>query len=189
MEDKYMTMRLFFSTAAIVVMVFLSFLPCCGEETAPSLAAKSVLGGKVEILIPSTFTVMKEDMLKLKYPTQNRPALVYTNDAGTINIAFTHTPSSATQNDIPEMKSTFKKMFNTLYKSATWYSDGVITVNGRKVGYLEFLTPAIDTNIYNLMFFTDCQGRVLLCSFNCMENQMKSWAPVGKRIMNSLKTK
>jgi len=184
-----MKMRLFLSATIIVMTVFLSFLPCCGQDAAPSLAVKSVLDGKVNILIPSTFTVMKEDMLKLKYPTQNRPALVYTNEAGSINVAFTHSTSNATQKDIPEMKNVFMNLFKSIHKSATWYGDGVATVNGRKVGYLEFLSQAADTKIYNLIFFTDCEGRVLLCSFNCKESQMKSWAPVGKKIMSSLKTK
>jgi hypothetical protein len=184
-----MATRLFLSATAMVTMVFLAFLPCNSQDAAPSLAMKTVLGGKVGILIPETFAVMKEDMLKLKYPSGNRPSLVYTNDDGTINIAFSQTPEKASQKDIPELTNTSMKMYKSLYKSATWYSNGVATINGKKVGYLEFLTPAIDTKIYNMIFFTDCGGRLLLCTFNCTERQMKNWTPVGKKIMKSLSTK
>jgi|GEM_PF-5212945 len=184
-----MSMRLILSAAAAVILVFLAFMTCSGQNAVPSTVKKTLLGGKVEILIPETFAVMNEDMLKLKYPAGNRPSLVYTNERGTINVAFSPTLSEASQKDIPEIKNTFMNMYKALFKTATLYSNGVDTINGRKIGYLEFLTPGIDTKIYNRVFFTDCDGKLLLCTFNCMENQMKDWAPVGKKIMSSLSVK
>ncbi len=181
-----MMIRILLQIAMIAMIVFSLIIPCSGQDTVPPMEMKSILAGKVEILIPSTFTVMKEEMLKLKYPLQNRPALVYANEAGSINIAFTHTTSKVTEKDMPQVKESFMKLFKSIYQSATWYSDGVVTINKKSVGYLELLTPAVDTNIYNLMFFAECDGRILLCSFNCKESQMKEWAPVGKKIMNSL---
>lgn len=181
-----MTTRFVLMTAVITMMVILSLLPCSGQDAVPSLEKKSVLGGKVEILIPATFTVMEEDMLKTKYPMQNRPALVYTNDAGSINVAFSQTTSKAEEKDIPEIKETFVKVFKSMYKSSEWLSDGLVTINGKNVGFMELITPALDTKIYNRIFFAECDGRILLCTFNCKESQMKEWAPVGKKIMNSL---
>jgi len=184
-----MTTRILLLAATIMMMVILSLLPCSGQDAVPSLEKKSVLGGKVEILIPSTFTVMEEDMLKLKYPMQNRPALVYTNEAGSINVAFSLTTSKAEEKDVPEIKETFVKVFKSMYKSAEWLGDGLVTINGKSVGFMELITPAVDTRIYNRIFFAECDGRILLCTFNCKESQVTEWAPVGKKIMDSLVTK
>jgi len=65
----------------------------------------------------------------------------------------------------------------------------VSEINGRKVGYLEFITPVIDTDIYNLMFFTDLDGQLLLGTFNCTKRSIDEWQSTAKEIMNSLKIK
>ena len=157
--------------------------------TSPTieLENRKVLGGKVEILLPKEFEVMSEDMMKLKYPSERRPTLVYTDKTGGVNVAFNHTENKASQQQIDVFKESFVSTFKNLYPSAEWKGTGVTEINGRKVGYLELVTPAIDTKIYNLMFFTDLDGRLLLCTFNCVAKKEKDWLEPAKQIMNSLK--
>ncbi len=61
------------------------------------LEAKSVMNGKLSVLLPSGFTLMGLEMLKAKYPIEgHRPTEVYTNEEGTINTAFNHTQNQCT---------------------------------------------------------------------------------------------
>jgi hypothetical protein len=48
----------------------------------------TILSNKIEVLIPESFDIMSEEMLKHKYPLETRPTLVYTNEDGTVNVAF-----------------------------------------------------------------------------------------------------
>lgn len=150
------------------------------------LEKRKILNDQVEILLPKEFEIMSEEMMKLKYPSERRPTLVYTNESGGINVAFNHTASNASQQHIDIYKDNFVKMFQNLYPSAEWLNTGTKQINGRKVGYMELITPAIDTKIYNLMFFTDLNGRLLLCTFNCVDRERKDWVEPAKQIMNSL---
>ncbi len=77
--------------------------------------------------------------------------------------------------------------FKTSIPSAKWVSSGVKVINGRKVGYLELVTPAIDQEIYNLMFFTDVNGKLFLATFNCLEKERSTWQHTAHQILNSLK--
>lgn len=153
------------------------------------LETKSLLNDKVELKIPKDFDIMSEELLKLKYPSERRPTLVYSNESGGINVALNLTQNQASQELIPAYKDNFVQTFKNLYPSAEWKDSGVKTINGRKVGYLELVTPAIDTEIYNLMFFTDLDGKLLLCTFNCTKKSIDKWTPTTKEIMNSLKIK
>jgi hypothetical protein len=90
---------------------------------------------------------------------------------------------------IPDYKNNLVKTFKNSYPSAQWKENGLKTVNGKIVGYLELVTPAIDTEIYNLIFFTDLDGKLLLCAFNCTKKSIDEWSPIAKEIMNSLKIK
>lgn len=153
------------------------------------LEAKALLDNKIELKIPKDFGIMDEEMLKLKYPSERRPTLVYTNESGTINVALNHIQSRADQTVIAAYKETFVKTFKASYPTAVWLGNGINEINGKKVGYLELITPAVDTEIYNLMFFTDLNGKLLLCTFNCTKKNIEEWTPAAKEIMNSLKIK
>ena len=150
------------------------------------LELTNLLNNKVSILIPKSFNIMSEEMSKLKYPSENRPSLIYTNEDGSINVAFNHTTSKTTNSNISQYKDYLKGTFKNLYPSATWYGDGTLKLNGKNVGFLELLTPAIDTKVYNLIFFTELENRLLLVTFNCTEEEMKDWKPIAKEIMNSI---
>lgn len=153
------------------------------------LEKRSILNNNVEVLLPKDFEIMSEDMMKIKYPSERRPTLIYTNKTGGINVAFNHTASKASQQQINAYKENFVGAFKNLYPSAEWKGTGVKEINGRKVGYMELITPAIDTKIYNLMFFTDLDGQLLLCTFNCVDEEQENWTESAKLIMNSLTIK
>jgi len=153
------------------------------------LEKKSIFNDKVEILLPKEFEIMSEEMMAVKYPNGRRPTLVYTDKTGGINVAFNHTANKITSDQFESYKESLVSMFKNLYPSAEWKGTGIKEINGRKVGYIELITPAVDTKIYNLMFFTDLDGRLLLCTFNCVEKKQADWAESAQQIMNSLTVK
>jgi hypothetical protein len=168
-------------------LISLTFIITTAFSLTIDLETKLLLDNKIEIKIPKDFEIMSEEMMKLKYPSERRPTLVYSNETGGINVAFNLTQNQANQKLIPAYKDNLVQTFKNTYPSAEWKDNGVKTINGRDIGYLELLTPAIDTEIYNLMFFTDLEGKLLLCTFNCTKKSINEWSPVAKNIMNSLK--
>lgn len=167
----------------IIVFILTAFTP--NHE----LELKNLLDNKIELKIPKAFDIMSENLIKIKYPSENRPTLVYSNDTGSINVALNLTVNKANQDVILPYKDNFVKTFKSIYPDAKWIGEGVKIINGKKVGFIEFITPAIDTDIYNLMFFTDLEGKLLLCTFNCTKINMDEWDSTAKEIMNSLKVK
>jgi hypothetical protein len=170
-------------------IVLLTLVLISATVATIELETKLFLNNKVELKIPKGFGIMDEEMLKLKYPSQRRPTLVYTNESGGINVAFNLTQSKANQTVIAAYKDNFVQTFKTSYPTAVWLDSGVIVIKGKKVGYLELITPAIDTEIYNLLFFTDLDNKLLLCTFNCTKKDIEAWTPVAKEIRASLKIK
>lgn len=153
------------------------------------LEKKKIFDDKVEILLPREFGIMPEKMLKLKYPSQNRPTLVYSDENGAVNIAFNHTSSNATQGQLESYKTYFISTFKSVYPTAVWEEDGIKEINGRKVGFIKVTTPAIDTKVFNFLFFTDFEGRLLICTFNCTVEKKSEWIAAADKIFNSLTIK
>ena len=74
----------------VSLVIFVGGLTPAGAQSV-QLEERSVLGGKVVLLLPVTFELMGEEMLRLKYPAERRPTVVYTNPAGSVNVALNHT--------------------------------------------------------------------------------------------------
>lgn len=170
-----------------LVVILFSVLLLSFNATAPAL--EKIYANKVEILIPKEFKPMSDQMARSKYPSSNRPNLIYTDEDGAVNVAFNHTQNKATQAQMDAYKQSLVSSLKKSYPAAKWKEDGVKQINGRKVGYAEFVTPAIDQEVYNLMFFTDLDGKLLLCTFNCTTKQLGNWQTSAKQIMNSLTVK
>ncbi|MBK6962634.1 MAG: hypothetical protein IPH20_01530 [Bacteroidales bacterium] len=168
------------TTLAIAILVIASAF-----NLAFNLESKLLLDGKIELKIPEDFELMKEDMLKVKYPMESRPTLVYTNESGGINVALNHTQNKADQDMITAYKDNLVQTFKSVYPSTKWKELGVKEINGRKVGYMELVTPAMDTEIYNLLFLPILKAGCLFAHL-IVQKDMKDWTPVGKEIMNSL---
>ncbi len=153
------------------------------------LELKSLLNDKIELKIPKKFERMSEELMKLKYPSERRPTLVYSNESGEINVALNLTQNKASQDLIESYVQNFVDMFKNMHPTAEWKDSGVKEINGQKVGYLKLITPAIDTKIYNTVFFTDLDEKLLLSTFNCTEKNIAEWEQIADEIMNSLKIK
>ena len=149
------------------------------------LENKTILNAALEIKIPKGFDIMAEELMELKYPSQRRPTLVYSNKSGGINVGFNLTLQKADQNIIEQYLGVFESSFKNAYPSAEWISAGIKIINGRKIGCLEMITPAMDTKIYNLIFFSDLNEKLLLCTFNCTEKDKSQWEEAAHEIMNS----
>jgi len=153
------------------------------------LEVKSLLDDQLELKVPKAFEIMSEEMMDIKYPTNRRPTLVFTNESGSINVALNLTANPANQDLITPYKDNFIKTFQATYPTAKWKDSGVTEIHGKKVGFLKLITPAVDTKIYNLIFFTDLNDKLLLCTFNCTEKEIEEWKDTGDEILNSLKLK
>ncbi|EPR71301.1 hypothetical protein ADIWIN_3206 [Winogradskyella psychrotolerans RS-3] len=153
------------------------------------LESKSLLNNRVELKIPKTFVIMSEELMKIKYPSDNRPTLIYSDESGEINLVINLTPANANQDIIEPYLGNFVTMHKDVYPSAEWKDSGIKEINGQKVGYLKLIISEFDTKIYKVIFFTDLDGKLLHSTFKCNEKSFSEWEQTADKIMNSLKIK
>jgi hypothetical protein len=167
-----------------LMLLLTAFRPYAEVE----LIKKRVLSERVEILIPKGFEVMSEQQMDFNYAkAQSRPSVIYTNSKEA-SISFTYTDNTADQDMIDMYADNFYKTYSKQFKEAKWFANGVKEVSGRKVGYLELMKPELGHEVYQLIFFTDVEGKLLMCTFTCADRQKPEWETVAKQIMSSFKT-
>ncbi len=153
------------------------------------LEKRTLLDDKIELLVPKNWKQMSEENIKIKYPGARPPKYVLSDVTGGISLAFNHTDSRATQEQIETYKNVLKSSLTSAYPEAEWIADSVKVINGKKVGFCKVITNTQSGKIYNQMFFTDLDGKLLICSFNVVENKMNDWKSTADEIMNSLTVK
>ncbi len=133
--------------------------------------------------IPTSFKLMDEETLKIKYPNQNPPTFAFTNDQTTINIAANITDISFTNNDIDSYISTLEK---TLDSVGEIIDTKVHEKDGHKIGEIKFISHAIDTDIYNHMMIFSDKEKLRIVSFNVTKELQDDWQTVGEFIIDSI---
>lgn len=136
-----------------------------------------------KIKIPIEFKIMKDEVVKIKYPSGNPPSLVYTNDKTTINIALVLNDVKMQNTEIEEyvklMESTYKNYTKDV-KMNFW------EINNHKIGEIEFITEVPDTEIYNHLMVFSVNGKLRIVNFNCTKEYLEEWQDVSNFIINSI---
>ena len=140
--------------------------------------------GEFSLKIPKDFKIMNDERLKIKYPTQNPPSIVYTNERGTINVALVMNDVTMKNNQIEE----YTKLMESTYKE--YSKDTKINFwerNNHKIGEIEFITQASDTEIYNHIIAFSVNDKLRLVNFNCTKELSEEWKEISKFIIESIK--
>lgn len=149
----------------------------------------SLLNGKVKLLAPKELSSMTDQMWIAKYQNRPRPMMVLSDKEGEVNLIADMTQQPATENQIASFKDFQLKQLKAKRPDLALLSEGIKTVNGKKVGYLKFLTQAVDQKVFNYYFFCIVDGEVLFFSFNCIEKIQKEWESTADTIVATLLVK
>jgi hypothetical protein len=145
----------------------------------------SLYNNKLRLSVPDYFTEMSSEMKHAKYPRGNSPDVVYTDEDGTVNVAFNYTTTAISDdNDIAAMQNRLLQQLQAANPIDLTARTEII--NGSEFAVFEFMSQAIDTRVYNLMFLTELDGRMLLGTFNCTEALKGEWQSRAKEILSSL---
>ena len=158
----------------------------CSVSFAEELHKIDALAGKISLLAPSRFEPMAQELINIKYPSSRRPTEVLSDTTGGVTLAFNHTATPMQPSQVKEAHTSISRVIHNMYPSAKWLRDEVINQNGTTFMVMELVTPAIDTEIHNIMYGTSVDGRFLLAAFNTTTQQSKEWLPIGEKITSSL---
>ena len=148
-----------------------------------------VIENKVIMMVPNDFEEMDEETARMKYPSEQRPKTILTDSTGTINILFNWMDEEISNNETESFRDSMIDMFNRLNPAIEIQSTGMEVISGNKnVAYMEFVHPVLDGNLYNLMFFLELEGRILMGIFNCRTQSMEEWKGPAFEMMESIVT-
>ncbi|MCL2815997.1 MAG: hypothetical protein FWD23_15485 [Oscillospiraceae bacterium] len=148
-----------------------------------------LLDKKFSIIMPETFKLMPKELAEIKYPSVNRPNFIYTNEDTTVNFSFTHREEEASNEEIPAFKDAVQELAMRMYPASSVIDSDTLEAGGKNISYYDYIAPALDMNIYTLVFLFSLEGRVVLGGCNCPEHKFDDWKPVFLQMLGSVEVK
>ncbi len=123
-------------------------------------------------------------MMKFIYITKSIPS-PQEDDPRRDGGKFNHTQNKCSINELANYKQFFERQFNQ--PGIAFLKSELKQINGIDFIVMDFITPAVDSRIYNLMFATSLENRLMIGTFNCTTNHLEEWKPLAGEIINSIK--
>lgn len=149
---------------------------------------------QISVLMPEKFFQLSEEVKQFIYPAGNRPSHVYSGENIFYQLSFTKTVNQVPNEGIPKFLPMARKLMEKMGPKTKMINADTIKhsfVLGEEektynIGIIEFLSAAVDMNIYNVMFFFSINNRLMIGNVVTPNKYRKRIAKIAKETIDSL---
>ena len=141
----------------------------------------------MQMRIPESFTDMPLEIAKIKYPAEQRPKIIKMNEDGSINITLGLYPEMLKKEAVQECIDTLQTVIERMNPANRFFEKQVIMEEKLTVGYFDYKSNALDSDLYNMMFVTPINGKTMLGTFNCKMSDKDDWSILVVQMIMSIK--
>lgn len=133
-----------------------------------------------------------------KFVSSRTPLGVYTSEDRTIDLGINTNVMPWIKGDEEKLRSFYKGTYETLFTEVEYFQDTIKEINGKKFIVFEFLSTITEENAisgsktsryYSYIQYTSYNNQILLFNFGCKPRKMRTWRPIAKEIMQSVRVK
>ena len=147
---------------------------------------KIFFDGNLQVMLPADFVDMPPNMAKLKYPSENRPAILKTSLDTSINFGFSRYQNALDNSQVEFVMNHFEMMSKKMNPANQFLGKGTKEVGAISIAWTEYRAFAIDGQIYNLIYFFPLCGKMCQGLFNCFFQDMPDWQSAAHLVMQTV---
>jgi len=143
-----------------------------------------------KIMLPTDFITLSEVQAKIKYPSEQRPQIIKTNEETSVNIGFSLVTVDIPINDtnIKKEAEELRKILKQLNPAMEFYSLEVEQLEDFKLAWFDYKSFALDGKMYNIMFVAGVgENKMLHGIFNCKSGMHKDWQTAAIGMLKTIK--
>lgn len=149
---------------------------------------REIFKNQMWIWLPKDFELLGKEFVKIKYPSENRPDIIYSNPETTVNVSFLHKQEKLAAGQEAEVRDYLSHVVHNLYPSCGILDKNSVQAGENEAAWMDFLAPAMDSYVYNMMFFTPLKGRLLMGTCNCPESDKEDWKELFVQMIATIRT-
>lgn len=157
------------------------------KEVEYTFVEENFFDNKMKIMLPKCFDDMPIELAKIKYPMEQRPKIIKTNEKTDINISLNLTHQPYVDNQAKVVLKALKNAIANVHQNNLFLEQNIETNEyGATIAWFEFISHGIDGRLYNLMFFTSVDGKMMNGVCNCAEKDLLNWRVVFMEILKTI---
>lgn len=142
---------------------------------------------KMSIILPTILVDMPSNLSHLKYPSELRPQIIKTTLDTTVNFTFSRYDLDIEDIQIKEAAKQSQKMLKQLNPAYIFYELEEKKLTTTTISWFDFKSYAMDGQMYNIMYVTCIEGKLVHGNFNCLYKDMIEWKEAANQIILSTK--
>ncbi len=150
-----------------------------------TFAERTFLDGKVAIWMPEDFEELSEKEVEVSYPLGNKPDKVYANSYLDLAAGYHYTQHEIPEEYMGDFLKIAKLALERMGPKVRILSENVKKTQKHTIVSLEMISHTITESIYNIMYFTSLEGRVLLGFMNFNYKNRERYRPIAKEMLDS----
>lgn len=146
----------------------------------------SLFENKFSIMLPKDFVDMPDNIKKMKYLAEQRPQIIKTIPTGGVDIGFSLLDVTMTNAQLPQIFQQSKNAIRKLNPANVVIGEKQIEGKDKLLIWMDYISPALDGQMYNIMFLVNLGEYSYHGIFNCAISEMEAWKDVVKDILVSI---
>ena len=126
----------------------------------------SYLNGKMNIYHPIEF---------FREHAKNKDNIILVNDIRGISLNCSHVEKGMKSQNIKQIKSGIEQNYKNMKMYLKWVEEGEMETKNAKVLYAAYKTPTAKGSLYNIVFYRNVKGEVIVGNYNCFDKDIKEW--------------
>ena len=143
---------------------------------------------RIEVEIPCDFVDMPDYVAKKKYPSKHRPPVILMSRDTAINYSFNLMDVPLKQEDMMRAGDGFYINMKKMTPTGCFEDLQEITrEDGMKVVSFSYEAPAVDEDIFGIIYLTAIRGKLLYGGFNCLLRDRQIWEDTAFHTIRSIR--
>lgn len=156
-----------------------------GEELI-TFQKRQLFDNRCSIYLPESFTEMQSEWKKIKYPYENRPQIIFMDESGSVNLAFSLLKPDIEPIDLSETRDSFMIVLKKMNSSNVFLDKGDVEAMNVSCAWCEMRGQNLDGSIYNLIFLCEINHKLLLGNFSCLNEERTNWKGIVFKLIQSI---
>lgn len=152
----------------------------------------SLWEGRGSLCLPGNYSILTESLLRIKYPSEYRPQIIYTMEDKTTDFTFNWFPRELKENEGNIAAYQFKEILKRTNPALLFYEmkEEKIPVAKDKLvslSWFDYKSYALDGQVYNIMFVMPLAKGMFQGTINCDFSQREDWKRAAMLVMQSIR--
>lgn len=148
---------------------------------------RALLNEKIAIWMPEDFREFSQEEINAVYLLGNKPDVVYGNSYLGFSIGFHYTSNEVPNEYMGDFVKIAKMVLEKSGPKVNIYSEKVKKTGNHIVSSLELVSHTVTDTIYNVMFYSSLEGKVLIGFINFNYQYLNRYKTIAEEMLTSFR--